>query len=607
MMRWLTHDLAVVLVSILVLTAGTATAALAKASEVSPDLVVMLHAYTKSAADLELVRQAIRESGDYSDADILAPDLPFDLLSMAKPEEVVADLLAQIDHAWNRRAFAGNPYRRILLVGHSMGSLYARKLYVAACGENPEAPFEPELKARLRQQGLVGLEQPRPWASAVQRIVLLAGMNRGWSISHHMSLTRALEMQAGVALGRVLSWFEGHLPIIFSIRRGAPFITQLRLQWLAMLRASRHKQVGEALTVQLLGSVDDLVSPEDNVDLITGKDFVYLDVPFSGHENVVRMDEHTLEGRARRAVMQLAVAATPENLKAHQVLPADTMFEPESDVTDVVFVIHGIRDEGFWTHKIARRVIAKGREQGREIRSVTSSYGYFPMLSFLRPGARQEKVEWLMDQYTEARARYPNARTFTFVGHSNGTYLAAEALRNYPAARFDRIVFAGSVVGQEYEWKEFIPAQTGGVLNFVASADWVVAFFPKTLEILGSRDLGSAGHDGFVAGAPEPPVLQPRLYVVGGHSAALQEKLWDAVAGFLLTGTLQLPSDLSVAENHPWWIQYPAMVAPLIWVLIAALVIWLLYRIIRLDIAEWKKTVAVIAYVGLIWVVLTEV
>lgn len=102
---------------------------------------------------------------------------------------------------------------------------------------------------------------------------------------------------------------------------------------------------------------------------------------------------------------------------AEPVLPAEgskpevstpAAVDPPGDatppVTDVLFVIHGIRDEGYWTQKIARRVISKAREEGRCVVYEASSYGYFPMLSFLSSRARREKVEWLMDRYTEARA-----------------------------------------------------------------------------------------------------------------------------------------------------------------------------------------------------------
>ena len=69
-------------------------------------------------------------------------------------------------------------YEDIYLIGHSIGGLIARKVYVTACGQLPEAPFEPELQD----------QQPRQWANRVRRIILLAGMNGGWKISHHFSL-----------------------------------------------------------------------------------------------------------------------------------------------------------------------------------------------------------------------------------------------------------------------------------------------------------------------------------------------------------------------------------------------------------------------------------
>ena len=585
----------------------------------SKDLVVLLHAFTKDAASLEHIRAVLKDQErfpgveGFQDADILAPDLPFGTFSMAKPAEVVADLISQIDQAWTNRLAEGEPYRRILFVGHSMGALYARKIYVAACGENPEeAPFEKELKEVLAKLGAAGLDEPRPWAEAVQRIVLLAGMNRGWSISHHMSLTRAAIMTLGVGAGHVISWFRGRPPIIFSIRRGSPFITQLRIQWLTMLDNVGKKSVGDALTVQLLGTVDDLVSPRDNIDLITGEKFVYLDVPESGHESVIHMDD-SLAGRRRAEVFVTAVATKPEPLMAMQIIPADATLTKRPEVTDVVFVIHGIRDEGFWTQKIARRVIAKGREMGKVVASETSNYGYFPMLSFLHPGARQAKVEWLMDQYTEALAIYPNAE-FSFVGHSNGTYLLAKALEDYPAASFKHVVFAGSVVHREFDWSRFIPRQAEAVLNFVASSDWVVAYFPKALQTLHVQDLGSAGHDGFAVAAKHPKVYElDREYVLGGHSAALKEAIWDSIAEFILKGQFEPPPGATLSgkptlsDKQAWWVSYPAKVAPLLWVVGALILAAILWGLLKIDLAQWVKTLVIVSYFWVIWTVLTKV
>lgn len=609
-------------------------------------LIVLVHGFTKDPSNLDYVRDAVaatpqftrleKQQGDgegsqlvpiegsqaFPDADILVPELPFGLLSTAEPGEVVAGLLHTIDQAWQKQLADGDPYRRIILVGHSMGALYARKIYVAACGENArEAPFESALKKGLAELEAPPLDQPRPWAFAVERVVLLAGMNRGWSISHHISLSRSVVMQAGAAAGWIMDVVGGRPPIIFSARRGAPFITQLRIQWLAMLRHAEDKRVGNALTVQLLGSIDDLVSPEDNVDLVTGREFVYLDVPQSGHENVVEMDA-TGAGVERREVFQRALAGDAAALKDLQVIPADTTVTVRPEVDGVIFVIHGIRDEGFWTHKIARRVIAKGRKLGKVIASETSSYGYFPMLSFLKPRARQEKVEWLMDQYTEALATYPNAEDFYFVGHSNGTYLLAKALKDYPAARFKRIVFAGSVVHRKYDWSQFMPQQTEGVLNFVASADWVVALFPKALQSLRIQDLGSAGHDGFDTAvrmedlgnaghygfdaADKTPGIVEAGYVVGGHSAALREPVWDSIASFVITSNFEPPLGASLTNKQAWYVYYPGLVAPLLWLLAAAFLVWLLLWMLHRDMAQWLKTLLILAYIGLIWNVLTR-
>lgn len=574
-------------------------------------LVVLLHAFTASPDSLRDVVRTLQQTDEYAAADFVCPALPFGVLSLEKPGVVVADLLQGMDQLWQGRIDRGQPYERILLVGHSMGSLFARKIYVAASGENPQVPFESTIKQRLKELGAASLDQPRPWVQAVDRIVLLAGMNRGWSISHHMSLTRGVAMSLGVAGGRMVSWVTGQPPIILSIHRGAPFITELRLQWLAMRdnKERVNQSIGGALTIQLLGTIDDLVSPEDNIDLVSGKEFIYLDVPYSGHKNVVEMDD-TAAGRERARVFSLAATASRDVLEEHQVYPAEDVFEADKTVTDVVFVIHGIRDEGFWTQKIARRIKAHAQNNPalsqRKIRSITSSYGYFPMLSFLHPGARQEKVEWLMDQYTQAKARYPEAR-FSYVGHSHGTYMLSKALKDYPSVRFENIVFAGSVVPRGYDWLQYIPQQAKAVLNFVASADWVVAFFPKALQSIDVQDLGSAGHDGFSVAYSLDEVFQPQEFINGGHSAALQEDIWDTIATFVLTGNLQPPPESTLIGEQTSWIYELGEIAILLWVVAAIVLLLILVWLLRRDWAQWVKTLAVVFYLSAMWLVLTRV
>ncbi len=576
--------------------------------ENSTVLAVLLHGYTLDGDSLHNVEKTLHQTDGFHQADILKPDMPLSTFSMATSSRITAELLAAIDKAWERRAEMGSPYERVVMVGHSIGGLYARKVYVAACGENAEAPFEQPLKDELALLDAASLDKPRPWAGAVDCIVLLAGMNRGWSISHHMSISRAVTMRLGVAAGYILNWWYGRPPVIFSIRRGSPFITQLRLQWLAMREHVGHiqdKEVGAAVTVQLLGTIDDLVSPDDNIDLVSGKDFVYLEVPESGHRSVINMDDSST-GKERQAVLEKAFQPNiDDTIKVH---PADSFISVRRDVTDVVFVIHGIRDQGYWTRKIGRRVQQAGKEfdTTRIIATETSSYGYFPMLSFLRPGARQGKVSWLMDRYTEARARYPEAK-FHFVAHSHGTYLLAKALQDYPSVQFEQVVFAGSVVRYNYQWQEFIPKQVKSVLNFVATADWVVAFFPKALQSIGIQDMGSAGHDGFKVAKNLSQVIEPDTYIIGGHSAALQEAMWDSIAKFTVTGEFQPPPQALRSQEQAYWVAYPAKIAPLIWVVIALLLGWGLLGLFSLEVREWVKTVFIMVYLAIIWVVLTAV
>jgi hypothetical protein len=565
-------------------------------------LVVMVHGFALEPDDLKELRNTLRAQDEYFDADVLTPRMPFSLFSLARPGRVVADLLLAIDAAWQERVAARRPYRRIVLVGHNMGGLYARKVYAAATGQNAEAPFETDLLMRIRSTGS-NLNEVRPWAAAVERIVLLAGLNRGWTLSHHMSLTRSVQMWLGTTISSALELVHGHAPIVFSMRKGSPFITQLRLQWLAMRRHAGKKGVGGALTVQLLGTVDDLVAPDDNVDLVSGGDFVYLEVPHSGHRNVIEHADPT-HGAERAAVFVQAL--TLRDLSGVAVTPPGERVIQEPDVTDVVFVIHGNRDEGFWTQKMARRIVARGAAAGRRISAETSSYGYFPMLSFLWPGARRDKVEWLMDRYTEALARYPNAR-FSYVGHGHGTYLLARALEDYPAVRFRNVVFAGSVVRTGFPWTSYVDVgRIERVVNFVASADWVVAFFPKAMQTVGFQDLGGAGHDGFDE-APVTPAVQEARFVEGGHEAALKEDLWAAIADFVVDGRFEPPPDAAIADDQSLLIAIPAEIAPLVWLAIAAVVLALLWLLLRAPFREWQKTLAVLAYFYALWLVLTRV
>lgn len=574
----------------------------------STHLAVFLHGFSECGASMRGAIAALRDTEDGRNTDVFAPDLPFGTMSRASPDVVMADLLCALDALWAQKAASGTPYVSVVFIGHSMGSLFARKLYVAGLGETSEAPFEDELKSELARRSCESLSHARPWAIATQRIVSLAGMQRGWVISHHMSLWRGATMSVGVALNRLMQAFGGRRFVVMSAQRGAPFITQLRLQWLARRKQSASEGRRLAVVVQLLGTQDDLVPPDANIDPVTGNDFIYLEVPQSGHATVIRMGAEAGDaGAQRRAVFQRALTIDSET-SPFIPLVVGTTLKPDPDVTDVVFVIHGIRDLGYWTEKIGLRIARQAiGSSGRRIALETSTYGYFSLLSFLRPGARQQKVEWLMDRVTEAKSRFPNA-SLSYVGHSHGTYLIRKAMRDYPAVCFKHVVLAGSVLRTDENWGALLAAgRVTKVLNFTASADWVVAFFPNAMQRLSWQDVGGAGHYGFSRAAPGLVQMHGvHRYVVGGHSAALDEGWWDSIAGFVLNGNFE-PAPMPTRPSHAWWVALGAAVAPVLWLAIALLLGGGLWGLLHLCIREWLKTTFIIMYLAVIWTVLTKV
>lgn len=543
------------------------------------ELIVLLHAFCQSPKANKPVKDAVRDA--YPDADIYAPMLPFGgpwgWLCTRDATEVVVDIIKDIEEIVELRSqdrqqdaeqIDPGEYESIMLIGHSMGAVMARKVAIVAHGEQNRsdcptlsAPFEPAFSAFVL---------PRRWANKIRRIVLIAGMNRGWTPSSAMDWWTSTKWNVGIWIGETL--FAGS-PIIFDIRQGAVFSIQTRLQWLALMHYERAHRGSrpDIIVTQLLGTVDDIVSPDDSVDYAVDtsdreRSYFYLEVPNSGHADIVRLkrpedvpaalkNHNFVTARApnqsvkafeqicdeqRYVVFRRALENSRADLAADRcTVDREQMVDslpnpPNWTVTDVVFVIHGIRDKGFWTQKMARAIKLEAADRKQDFRSVTTSYGYFAMAPFVLWWIRKQKAEWLMDQYAEARAHYPRAN-FSYVGHSNGTYLIARALRDYPAAQFKRVVLAGSVVRRDFGWQK-LGARVQQVLNYVATGDWVVAIFPKGMQPVRLLDLGSAGHDGFdEAGLG---LVHQVDFIAGSHGAGHEERHWGDIARFIVSGTV---------------------------------------------------------------------
>lgn len=523
------------------------------------ELVVLLHGFTFDHRKMQDMIELVYET--MPDADVYAPDMPIRrTFATARSDDTVASLLSRLDEFCRER-----DYRQIWIIGYSCGAVLARKLFLAAWGRAPDVECPP---------------QPRAWAGKITRLNFAAGINTGWMVSGALNWFNSALWRVGELWGETV--LRGR-PAIFDFRRGAPFLIETRLQWLELMREEGDWQ--KVVLVQTLGTIDDVVSPESTVDwaidAVGNEHFYPITLPRTGHLDTMQFEhgpdpvENAIRDERRR-ISRISLSRDVEQLKVATFSPDDLVdmleLRPDPTVRDVAFVIHGIRDKGFWTQKIALRIRALSRNGGKSpFVTVPGHYGYFAMLPFIFNWERHEKVRWFSDLYVNKKAIYPNAR-FHFVGHSNGTYLLARALLDCPSMRFGKVVFAGSVVRSDYDWRTLIQSKRiERVMNYVASGDWVVAIFPRGLEPLRRFDLGGAGWAGFQSGTAPAEAVTGLRFVRGSHGAGIQETQWDEISSFVVNG--EIPQNWT--ENPDYTGTQNCLLRTLTWIRSAPLVLGL--------------------------------
>lgn len=500
--------------------------------------VLLLHGLDSSPTTLRSTADAVVEA--LPSSYVLIPTLPLRWHECVDLRAVARELL---DHLLD--VLGEHRYERVFLIGHSAGGILAQAVFLLAAQAAP-----PEMAGRL----------------ARARLVLIAPLSRGWVLSHHLPLSKKLAWMIGLLsmplvrgierVRSVLAARRPEEPWILQVRRSSPFLIGIRMAWLDIQRRS---PADSAEVVQLLGSIDELVSWREVVEPAGGTAFIYLQVPSSDHVDIVDLDD-PLFGRARTAAFSMALADIEEARRSEwAVEPWDVdPLPPDPHVKRVLFVIHGIRDVGHWTQKIA--VLAKRHyaslpgHSPHEIEVVTSTYGYFSMLQFLWFRERRKKVNWLVEEYLEAKRRFPSAE-FSYIGHSHGTYLVAHAMERFPQIEFERLALAGSVLSSRFDWQR-IRSQAQYVLNLTATSDWVVGIFPRIADLLPvdwlfGPSLGGAGIAGF-----EDAGVQTLGYRKGAHSAAIEEENWPYLARFAVDDSpdfefpIERPDDFEV-EYRP--------------------------------------------------------
>lgn len=513
-------------------------------------LFVMVHAFRGTSSDFDQVREVV--TAERPDADLMLIDYPSWNFSNADPLRIAVELSEAIEEVVRT-----SHYRSIVLLGYSLGSLLARKAFLHGCNQAEDAPvWNPD-------------RPPSAWVGLVDRIILLAGTNRGWSLEskrRYLGLIAWLAFGAGLALSRRL----GVNRLIRSCERGTPFVANLRVQWMRAARASKAEGRPWPKVIQLVGVNDEEVGNEDHRDVTVSQDFLFVPVAGTKHAEIVDFRDATY-GAERAGKFREAIAAGDLSDLMRKYPPLSVGQNP--NVKRVVFVLHGIRDLGDWTDDIEAALkkeyqTLQPNGSSDELSIIRSSYGYFALAPFLLYSDRQRNVRWFMDEYTEVIARCPNVEEIDFVGHSNGTYILASALDRYQTLRIDSAVFAGSVVPRQYDWKSRIDRkQVKAVRNYVGSADWVVGIFPGLFEFWGSREIGTAGFNGFMQHEGNRMEVK---FIPGSHSCALDVRNHRSIVDFLLRRQLTFDPDYHV-DSPKGWVTWASKLCPLVWLGLLAL------------------------------------
>ncbi|HEX2545053.1 MAG TPA: alpha/beta hydrolase [Ramlibacter sp.] len=480
--------------------------------------------------------------------------------SNADPELVARNIGARLEEALRQND------RDIVVVAHSMGALLARRAI------------------------LQGLEDGKPWTQRVRRLVLLAGMNRGWTVEGERAPDAPLWLEVQLRIGIWLARMIGRGQLVLGMERGAPFVSDLRLSWMQTMQklakdATRSRSIE---VVQLLGDIDDFVHREDNEDLrasAVGR-FALVRVRGTGHADIIQFnhDSHDTDaaalGRYRQSKLILAATAPFEEVLTHN----EELPPPVNDnVRDIVFVLHGIRDLGRWSSQFETDLRARYPQRADNLLMVSPRYGYLGMGPFLFESVRRRYVRWFMDEYTETLARYPQVKpeNIRFFGHSNGTYLLADALQQYRSMRVGHVVLAGTVVRSGYPWSG-LGERVGAIRNYVGTHDWVVALFPRFFDLPGVRalrnPLGGGGFHGF------DDCKVQNVMVAGAHGAfdGHEQEILD----FLMAAPAAIaPAAAACEGKKAGWKEARSIAAKLL-------------GTIPVVLATWAFLVALVAYIG---------
>jgi pimeloyl-ACP methyl ester carboxylesterase len=188
-----------------------------------------------------------------------------------------------------------------------------------------------------------------------------------------------------------------------------------------------------------------------------------------------------------------------------------------------VLLVHGINTRGLWIQAIKPTL----EDAGFVV--APTSFGKFSILRFLLPfdWAHAKAIERVVTAINTAKTLYQPTR-MSVISHSFGTYVIARILADHPEFVWERIIFCGSVVRDDFPLHKSIRFKIP-LLNEVGSKD----FLPALAESV-TWGYGSVGSNGF-----NVPPVETRWHDGFHHSSFLTEPFCKTFwIPFLRDGTL---------------------------------------------------------------------
>jgi pimeloyl-ACP methyl ester carboxylesterase len=507
--------------------------------QLASKLLVLVHGYFKTAASLRPLIDVLRQDAALKEYDFLLLPYAVGRLRNASPDNLALTLNSSLTGMLR----GGSNYTTITLLGHSLGGLLVRHMYLIAKGVT-----------RLNDAII-----DQPWADQVETLILVSSPNRGLSLQRWGWAGR-LFIRLAARLGMA--------KLIYSALPGSEFITNLRLDWMEEMH-----QLGDAApkVVQVLGTRDSEVLREDSIDVVQFKNACHLFVPDEDHNSII--DVHP--GDQKYLFLRDAIITGEWLKKAVMESPVgmDNGAATAEPASAVVFLVHGIRDYGAWMEPLDKLIGLRDTQ----IKRIRPSYDYFSLLQFVLTPLRRSKLAWFRDQYTQARARYPGV-PIHYIGHSNGTYILANTLKRFRSIKVERVYFAGSVLPRDFDWQDlFDHGQLKLLRNDCAAADWPVGVICAGLSPIMPRELGIAGFQGFTFG--DATLAHQLRYIAGGHGAAMDGADKQASIADFITGGKGAEPPLTTPTQ---WFELANKLAPFLFIFAVVLFVAILWGLMSM-------------------------